>query len=158
MNKSERSNLASIISKMIYSFESGSQLVSAGKLIMYNFPSIIDLVESDRSYYAYTNVRNCIRTSIYERLGESMELAKTGSMKQQKFYHSISVIFDSYLEDFYAEDSDSHLYEIEQKLAISVLRESVISDLLSSDNWKAVASRFYDTGTVEFKHLTNTLI
>lgn len=158
MNKSERSNLARIVSEMIYSFESSSQLVSAGKRIMCNFPSITDLVESDRSYYAYSNVRNCIRTSIYERLGESMELAKTGSMKQQKFYHSIAVIFDVYLEDFYAENSDSHLYEIEEKIAIGVLREGVISDLLRSDNWKAAASRFYDAGTVEFKHLTNTLI
>jgi hypothetical protein len=87
-----------------------------------------------------------------------MELAKKGSMRQQKFYHSITVIFDFYLEEFYAEDSDSHLYEIEEKLVHSVLRESVISDLLRSDNWKAVASRFYDAGTVEFKHLTNTLI
>lgn len=133
MKKSERENLASMISEMKTSFDSTPEVINWSKRILTVFPCVSKLVEEYDGVQTIENIAGAYASYIAKMscsdlmLSESDEFTcNLGSSGRDDLYH----VFD----DYFCHDSAVDMYELEKGLGGTVSEARPMIKALLSDS------------------------
>ena len=158
MNKKEIATLASIVLEMIDSSDSTPQVISYGKSILSQFPSLSEAVGMYRSIEHMTNIKGLIVAYLGGCYGGDTMLAlKKITPKQRiaardKIFGMLDTIVFCW-DDTCVEDLMNKLFD-----SIDGYGDHFMIEFITDTKWTTLASEHFDSSSVEFKYLTGTLV
>ena len=153
MNKSERDKLAIIVSQMMYSFSTTSQVADAGKSILKKFPCIEEDVRDYRYVIAVKNVAEVLTSIIWNKWEPHLSRTDMRELRNSTFENAIE-IFDCYMDSL--KDPDSYIFELEKRIVEADEHEEwiVVADLIHSYSWRAAVADVYCVGSPVYNYRT----